>query len=129
MKMLIAAMFALLLVSGTAWAQLPPVGPDYVHVTNSGTVGSKVLLNPVFRYNPTPRFSVYAKSSEGEFKVSGYRYVGGTWTKVFPLFSVAADDTAVLWGAGMTLPITQQVDVLCVTSQDSDGSVDLVWYK
>jgi hypothetical protein len=129
MKMLIAAMFALLLVSGTAWAQLPPVGPDYVRVTNTGAVGNKVLLNTVFRYNPTPRFSVYAISSLGEFKVSGYRYINQVWTKVFPLFSTAVDDTAVLWVANMALPITQQIDVLCVTSQENGGSVDLVWYK
>jgi len=126
MKTILAALVALMLVSGTAWAQ---TGPDYFTATNTGTVGTKVLLNTLFRVNPTPRFQVYALSADDAFKVSGYRYMAGTWTKVFPLFSTAPADTAVSWGSGMTLPITQQVDLLCVTSDASGGSVKLVWYK
>jgi hypothetical protein len=129
MKTILAALVALMLVSGTAWAQ--ELGPNYYRATNTTTVGKKIVLNTAFLVNPTPRYNVYAISDESKFYITGWRYTGGVWAKVFPqgTFVNAVTDTAVLWHMNVALPISQKVDVLYVRSVTSGASVDLVVYQ
>jgi len=132
MKMLIILLTALLVISGTAWAQ--DTGPDYHKATNTGLTGSKVVLNANFKYSSTPNYYMYAISDVGKFYISGYRYSGGdygTWSRVFPSGSYvsAITDTTIEWHSNLALPIHNKVDVLVITSQESGGDVDLVVYQ
>jgi len=128
LKSIVACAIALMLISGTAWAQFPEIGPSYYRLENTITTGVKVVLNPNFETQATPRFVSYIISDEAKFWVSGYRYVDKTWVKVFPQGTTPAD-TAVYWHANIALPITTKIDVLCFTSSLSDGGADLVVYK
>lgn len=129
MRMLVVSLVALMLISGTAWAQ--DSGPDYYRAINTGSIGTKVMLNDNFQYNPTPNFYVYAISDESKFYISGYRYTGGTWSRVFPSGSYvnAVTDTTILWHANLVLPVHHRVDLLCITAVTDDAAVDLVVYK
>ena len=130
MRMLIVSLVALMLVSGTAWAQ--DFGPEYFRKTNNVAVGNKILLNTNYRVNPTPTYNIYVISDESKFYVTGYRYLNGAWTKVFPAgtYASAESDTAIYWTSlNVALPIHQRIDLLYVRAATNGAAVTTVVYK
>ncbi len=129
MLKVLAACAVLLMVSGTAWAQ-NGIGPDFFQASDTGTTGTKVLLNSSFATTPTVKREMFLYSTDGAFKVSGYRYSRGSgWYKVFPKFSSADKDTAVNWVSGVVLPVTQSVDLLVIDHAENSGTTKIVMYR
>lgn len=127
LKSFILCALVAMLVSGTAWAQTE--GPAYYKATNTLLVGTQIDLNPNWVTTPSPKPYLYLTSSVDAFKVSGYRYINGAWTKVFPRFMKTTTDTALTWPyVNQTLPIHVKVDRLFITSNTSGGTVEVLSY-
>lgn len=128
MKFLVSCLIALML-AGSAVAQVS-YGPDYKKATNTADVGTKIVINPSSSGAPTSKPLIYVVSDEDGFLVSGYkRNADGTATKVFPLFSASAPDSAVHWITNVPLPVMQEIDILIVDSDTSGGSADVLIYR